>query len=94
MTDSTAIHSTITKQPKPTSVSPLDQSGSNKDEFFSVAKGSSVTPQDLKAAGFEMNNFRFYPSSFEEVTKRLKGFWVTNESTVFKNVYRIEKLPY
>ncbi len=94
MTDSTAIHSTITKQPKPTSVSPLDQSGSNKDEFFSVAKGSFVTPQDLKAAGFEMNNFRFYPSDFEEVTKRLNGFWVTNESTAFKNVYRIEILPY
>lgn len=43
MTHSNAIHSTITKQPKPTCVLPQVHSGSNKNEVGKARKSSKVT---------------------------------------------------
>ncbi|MGL1254011.1 hypothetical protein ACSTLX_19670, partial [Vibrio parahaemolyticus] len=36
MTDSNAIHSTITKQPKPTTFSDVEPKAASKDEFFNT----------------------------------------------------------
>ena len=42
MTDSNAIHSTITKQPEPTKFSNLESKAASKDEGFMVAMESDI----------------------------------------------------
>ncbi|EIA1590158.1 hypothetical protein LQM11_004417 [Vibrio parahaemolyticus] len=94
MTDSTAMHSTITKQPKATKFSNLESKAASKDEGFNVAKGSDIRPYELANAGFEMQDFKFFPADFEEVKARLSDFIVTDESTTLDKVFRFERLPY
>ncbi len=94
MTDSNVIRSTITKQPKATKFSNLESKAASKDEFFNVAKGSDIRPYELADAGFEMQDFKFFPADFEEVRKRLCDFLVTDESTAFGKVFRFERLPF
>lgn len=59
-------------------------------QSFCVALGSTISPSELALAGFHMQDFRFLPASFEEVCQRLKGYTVTDESTPFKTIYRID----
>ncbi|ELB2132138.1 hypothetical protein QNZ93_004603 [Vibrio parahaemolyticus] len=94
MTDSNAIHSTITKQSKATKFSNLESKAAPKDEVFNVAKGSDIRPYELANAGFEMQDFKFFPADFEEVKARLSDFIVTDESTTLDKVFRFERLPY
>ena len=94
MTDSNAIRSTITKQSKATKFSNLESKAASKDEFFNVAKGSDIRPYELADAGFEMQDFKFFPADFAEVRKRLCDFLVTDESTAHDKVYRFERLPF
>ncbi|EHK2924587.1 hypothetical protein J7Y46_004470 [Vibrio parahaemolyticus] len=94
MTDSNAMHSTITKPPKATKFSNLESKAASKDEGFNVAKGSDIRPYELADAGVVMQNFKFFPADIEEVRERLSDFVVTDESTTFDKVFRFERLPY
>ncbi|MEC6816970.1 hypothetical protein VXS05_18295 [Photobacterium toruni] len=84
MTYSAANHSTITNQFEATNVSPLEQSGSNKNEsaksiIFTVVKGSDVTPKELQQAGVKMKDFK-YSISTEDLEKVLHRFHIRNHS--------------
>ena len=94
MTDSNAIHSTITKQPEPTKFSNLESKAASKDEGFMVAMGSDIRPFELVDAGFVMQSWRFFPADLEAVRERLSDFVVTDESSACEKVFRFERLPY
>ncbi|MFZ3538390.1 hypothetical protein LCS78_28045, partial [Vibrio harveyi] len=62
---------------------------------FTVAQNSNITPEQLKAAGFTMRDFKFYPSDFEEVKKRLcNDFIVCDESTPTQAVFGFYHYPF
>jgi hypothetical protein len=63
-------------------------------QYFQVALGSSILPRELYDAGFEMQNFKFLHSNFEDVKARLRNFYVVDESNHFQNIYRFERLPF
>lgn len=71
-----------------------ESSPKNDSSLFRVAKGSDIRPYELANAGFEMQDFKFFPADFEEVRKRLSDFVVTDESTAYDKVFRFERLPY
>ncbi|HHY0571743.1 TPA: hypothetical protein ACVU5J_003976 [Vibrio parahaemolyticus] len=71
-----------------------ESSPKNDISLFRVAKGSDIRPYELADAGFEMQDFKFFPADFEEVRKRLCDFLVTDESTAFDTVFRFERLPF
>ncbi|QQD06595.1 hypothetical protein [Vibrio parahaemolyticus] len=71
-----------------------ESSPKNDISLFRVAKGSDIRPYELANAGFEMQDFKFFPADFEEVRKRLSDFVVTDESTAYDKVFRFERLPY
>ncbi|NOI21171.1 hypothetical protein F0223_23500, partial [Vibrio coralliilyticus] len=57
-----------------TSVSPLGHESSPKNDSskgFTVAVGSEISPKQLAAYGFQMNNFQFFPSSIQKVESLL-----------------------
>ncbi len=63
--------------------------------LFSVARGSKISPRELAAAGFTMQEGKFYPATFEEVKQRLSDdFIVTDESTPLKTVFGFYAWPY
>lgn len=61
---------------------------------FTVAEGSTITPEELAQAGFNLKNFRFFPACFEKATTALHDFLVIDESIGNKRIYRFERLPY
>lgn len=71
-----------------------ESSPKNDSSLFRVAKGSDIRPYELANAGFEMQDWKFFPADFEEVKARLSDFIVTEESTTFDKVFRFERLPY
>ncbi len=72
----------------------LKQMSSTK-QGFKIAKDSDITPQQLIEAGFVMCDFKFYPSSFEEVKNHLsKDFIVCDESTPTQAVFGFYYYPF
>jgi len=63
-------------------------------QTFQVASGSTILPCDLANAGFEMHNFKFLHTTFEDVKARLRDFLVVDESNHFQTIYRFERLPF
>ncbi|HBC3544409.1 TPA: hypothetical protein KD020_003751 [Vibrio parahaemolyticus] len=61
---------------------------------FTVAQNSRITPEQLKAAGFTMRDFKFYPSSLIEVKKRLPFFVVFDLSTPTDRIYSFDLCPF
>ncbi|EGQ8101907.1 hypothetical protein MW344_003738 [Vibrio parahaemolyticus] len=67
----------------------------NSKQGFKIAKDSDITPQQLIKAGFVMCDFKFYPSSFEEVKNHLsKDFVVCDESTSTQAVFGFYHYPF
>ncbi|ELY5142026.1 TPA: hypothetical protein I7264_03130 [Vibrio parahaemolyticus] len=63
-------------------------------QYFHVAIGSSISPRELHDAGFEMQDFKFLHTNFEDVKARLRDFFVVDESNHFQIIYRFERLPF
>lgn len=71
------------------------QQTTKSSQGFKVAKDSDITPQQLIEAGFVMRDFKFYPSDFEEVKKRLmEDFIVFDESTSNQAVFSFHYYPF
>ncbi|WP_455292657.1 hypothetical protein [Vibrio parahaemolyticus] len=67
----------------------------NSKQGFKIAKDSDITPPQLIKAGFVMCDFKFYPSSFEEVKNHLsKDFIVCDESTSTQAVFGFYHYPF
>ena len=63
--------------------------------LFSVARGSDISPRELAAAGFTMQEGKFCPANFEEVKQRLGDrFIVNDESTPLETVFGFYAWPY
>ncbi|MCQ9090999.1 hypothetical protein [Vibrio alginolyticus] len=71
MTDSNAIHSTITKQPKPTTFSDVEPKASSKDGVDRLGKNTMKTNMTIALCNLELNLMaavakRRYTSANEE----------------------------
>lgn len=60
---------------------------------FSIAKGSDITPQELKCAGVKMFDFMFYPADINVVRKLFPDFLITKSE---KNdmLFQFDRLPF
>ncbi|MEZ9616603.1 hypothetical protein AB4425_17125 [Vibrio sp. 10N.261.51.A1] len=63
-------------------------------QYFQVATGSVISPRELSNAGFEMQNFKYLHTTFEDVKARLRDFYVVDESNHFQTIYRFDRLPF
>ncbi|MCW8349171.1 hypothetical protein MD535_24600 [Vibrio sp. ZSDZ65] len=71
---------------------------------FTIAKDSNITPQELAQSGFVMKDFKFYPSNFSEVKKRVElhvkngtlndSFVILDVSTSNKRIYSFDRCPF
>ena len=68
--------------------------GVYENRGFTIAKGSDISPEDLKAAGFTMRDFKFYPSSLLEIKKRLPSFVVLDLSKGEQCIYSFDRCPF
>ncbi|MGF1871986.1 hypothetical protein [Photobacterium indicum] len=92
MTNSIAINSTITMQQQATNDSPLEAKDSTKNEMsisigFQVAKGSDITPCELKAAGVVMQNFVFFLPVLTDLKACFNQYDITDISTSLCPIY-------
>ncbi|GAD31375.1 hypothetical protein PLEI_3033 [Photobacterium leiognathi lrivu.4.1] len=56
---------------------------------FSVAKGSEISPYELKKAGVIMKEFRFYPSDINEIRRLLPDFLISQTKHKNFRFYRL-----
>ncbi|WP_051867674.1 hypothetical protein [Vibrio sp. ER1A] len=71
---------------------------------FTIAKDSNITPQELAQSGFVMKDFKFYPSDFSEVKKRVEfhlkngtlndSFVILDVSASNERVYSFDRCPF
>ena len=66
----------------------------SQSQGFTVAQGSTITPEELAQAGFSLKDFKFFPAGFEKAKTALHDFLVIDESIGNQHIYRFERLPY